>query len=226
MVFGKSSLELKVGIFVFVGLIILATFVLLIGNFKTWTSGYRINFVFNFVNGVKIGAPIRFAGVDVGEVRQIRFIFNPKESKTKVNIEGWINKEVMIPRDSTVWVNTLGLLGEKYIEIMPGKDFQNILAKDGSLEGVDPVPMHEVAVLARNIADDLETIIQRIKDKEGTIGRLLYDNRLYQEIAEMIKNKEGTIGKLFYDDSLYKEIEALIKDLRQHPWKLLKRTKQ
>lgn len=225
MVFGKSSLELKVGIFVFGGLVILAIFVLLIGNFKSWTSGYRINFVFNFVNGVKIGAPIRFAGVDVGEVRQIKFIFKPEESKTKVKIEGWINKEVRIPMDSTVWVNTLGLLGEKYIEIMPGKDFKNILPKDGSLEGVDPVPMHEVAVLARNIADDLETIIQRIKDKEGTIGKLLYDDGLYRKIEEAIKNKDGTIGRLFYDDSLYKEIEALVRDLRQHPWKLLKRTK-
>ena len=55
MIFGKTKLELKVGIFVFMGLVILAVAVLSIGGFKTWTSGYEVNFIFNFVNGVKIG---------------------------------------------------------------------------------------------------------------------------------------------------------------------------
>jgi hypothetical protein len=56
MIFGKTKLELKVGLFVFIGLAILVVFVLSIGGFKTWSSGYRINLIFNFVNGVKIGA--------------------------------------------------------------------------------------------------------------------------------------------------------------------------
>ena len=61
MIFGKTKLEMKVGIFVFIGLIILVVFVLSIGGVKTWSSGYKVNFIFNFVNGVKNGAPVRFA---------------------------------------------------------------------------------------------------------------------------------------------------------------------
>lgn len=202
MIFGKTKLELKVGIFVFVGLLILTAFVLLIGDFKTWTSGYQVNFMFNFVNGVKIGAPVRFAGVDVGEVKEIKFILAPEEQITKVQIVGWLKKEVKIPQDSTVWVNTLGLLGEKYIEIMPGKDYKNFLLAHQNLIGVDPIAMHEVAQLAKNIAGDIDKSIVKIK------------------------NKEGTIGKLLYDDTIYKELEALIMDLRQHPWKLFWKTKE
>ena len=63
MIFGKTKLEMKVGIFVFIGLIILVTFILSIGGFKTWTSGYKVSFIFDFVNGVKLGAPVRFSGV-------------------------------------------------------------------------------------------------------------------------------------------------------------------
>ena len=63
MIFGKTKLELKVGFFVFIGLLILIIFILSIGGFKTWSSGYHINLSFNFVNGVKVGAPVRFAGV-------------------------------------------------------------------------------------------------------------------------------------------------------------------
>ncbi|MCM8780322.1 MAG: MlaD family protein, partial [Candidatus Omnitrophica bacterium] len=113
MIFGKTKLELKVGIFVFVGLVILGVFVLLIGDIRTFTSGYKINISFEFVNGVKVGAPVRFAGVDVGEVKETRFIFLPQEAKTKVIVVAWIKNEVKVPSDSVVWVNTLGLLGEK-----------------------------------------------------------------------------------------------------------------
>lgn len=196
MIFGKTRLELKVGIFVFIGLVILVTFVLLIGDFKTWTSGYNVNFTFNFVNGVKVGAPIRFSGVDAGEVKDIEFVFVPQENKMKVKIIGWVREEAKIPVDSTVWVNTLGLLGEKYIEVMPGEDRKNYLSAGGNLIGNDPIAMHEVAQLVKNITDDLDESIVKIK------------------------NQEGTIGKLLYDDTIYKELEALIMDIRKHPWKL------
>lgn len=114
MIFGRSKTELKVGIFVFVGLVILMIFILSIGGFKTWSSGYKVKFVFNFINGVKLGAPVRFAGVDVGQVKKINFI-SSLDGRTKVEIVAWVKDSVNIPLDSSIWVNTLGLLGEKYI---------------------------------------------------------------------------------------------------------------
>jgi ABC-type transporter Mla subunit MlaD len=74
MIFGKTKMEFKVGFFVFIGLIILMIFVFSIGSFRTWASGYRVNFIYNFVNGIKVGAPVRFSGVDAGEIEKIRFI--------------------------------------------------------------------------------------------------------------------------------------------------------
>jgi len=201
MMFGKTKLELKVGIFVFTGLVILVTFILLIGDFKTWTSGCRINFLFDFINGVKVGAPVRLSGVDVGQVKEINFIFNPQENKTKVRITGWIRKEVKVPIDSTIWINTLGLLGEKYVEIIPGKDYAHLVT-DEPITGEEPIATHEIAKLAKNIASDLDESIVKIK------------------------NKEGTIGKLLYDDTIYNELEALVTDIRQHPWKLFFKTKE
>jgi phospholipid/cholesterol/gamma-HCH transport system substrate-binding protein len=202
MVFGKSKLEMKVGIFVFGGLMILAMFVFLIGRFETWTAGYRVNFTFNFVNGVKLGAPVRFAGVDVGEVKDIKCLFLPQDNKTVVKINCWVKNDIKIPRDSSAWVNTLGLLGEKYIEVMPGEDYGDLLTANQDLAGVDPVPMQEVTELAKKIATNLDNIIAKIK------------------------NKEGTIGKLFFDDTIYNDLEALVQDLRKNPWKLFFKTKE
>lgn len=195
MLFGKTRLELKVGIFVFIGIIVLVVFILSIGGFKTWSEGYKIGFSFDFVNGVKIGAPVRYAGVDIGQVKEINFRRNDL-NETKVDITGWVKKEVRIPVDSTIWINTLGLLGEKYIEIMPGKELNNFVKADTIIKGHNPIAMHEVGDLVKNIVDDIDDLIVEIK------------------------TGQGTIGKLFVDDAIYNEIESLVLDLKSHPWKL------
>jgi len=202
MIFGKTKLELKVGIFVFIGMVILVIFILSIGGFKTWSSGYRINVNFNFVNGVKVGAPVRFAGVDVGEVKKIKLEFVPQESRSNVCLMIWVRDVIKIPADSTVWVNTLGLLGEKYVEIIPGKDYAHPVKENGFMTGVDPLPIHTIFNEAENIMHNLD---------EG---------------LSQIRKKEGTLGKLLYDDKLYNELDAMITDVRKNPWKLFFKTKE
>jgi len=223
MIFGKSRLELKVGIFVFIGLVILLIFVLLIGDFKNVISTYRINFIFNFINGVRIGAPVRFAGVDVGEVKEIKFIYSPEDGKEKVCVVGRVRNGIKIPVDSSIWVNTLGLLGEKYIDVMPGKDYGNLLKDNQNIIGNDPFPMHEFGELAKSIAQKINKSIQEMEDAVGAVKTLT--ENLDDGISK-IKNKEGTLGKLLYDDAIYNELDALIVDIRKHPWKLLFREKE
>jgi phospholipid/cholesterol/gamma-HCH transport system substrate-binding protein len=202
MIFGKTKLELKVGIFVFIGLVILVIFILSIGGFKTWSSGYHIKLNFNFVNGIKVGAPVRFAGVDVGEVKRIKLEFLPEENRSNVNLDIWVRNIIAIPSDSSVWVNTLGLLGEKYIEIMPGTDYAHSLKNNDSLAGVDPLPIHQIFNNAENILRNLNDGIAKIK------------------------NKEGSLGKFIYDDAIYNEMQALVTDVRKNPWKLFIKTKE
>ncbi len=202
MIFGKTKLELKVGTFVFIGLVILIIFILSIGGFKTWSSGYHLNLNFNFVNGVKVGAPVRFAGVDIGEVKGIKLEFIPVENRSNIRLDIWVRDIIKIPSDSTVWVNTLGLLGEKYVEIIPGKDYVNVLKENQSLTGIDPLPIHEIFNRAENVMRNLDT-----------------------GLAKII-NKEGSLGKFIYDDTIYNELEAFTIDIRKNPWKLLFKTKE
>lgn len=196
MIFGKTKLEFKVGVFVIVGLATLAVFLMFIGKIQATTSGYKVNMLFNFGNGIKNGSPVRFAGVDIGVVKSVELFYSSQESKSKVRVVCWLRKDIKIPTSSSVWINSLGLLGEQYIEIMPGKDYSNCLAEGEEMKGQDPVPMHEIGLLAKNIAVSLEEGVKRIEDKEGTVGKLLYDDTIYNDLA------------------------AMIKDLRAHPWKL------
>ncbi|MFA5005256.1 MAG: MlaD family protein [Candidatus Omnitrophota bacterium] len=202
MIFGKTKLELKVGIFVFIGLVIFVLFILFIGGFKTWSSGYKISINFNFINGVKIGAPVRFAGVDAGEIKKIYIEYLPDVNKTNIRLEAWLRSNIKVPVDSTVLVNTLGLLGEKYVEIMPGDNYAQCLTDGQNLTGIDPMPMDKVMKTAQDILSNIDDSLAKIR------------------------NKEGTMGKLIYDDAIYNELQAFVTDVRKNPWKLFIKTKE
>jgi phospholipid/cholesterol/gamma-HCH transport system substrate-binding protein len=202
-----KSLEFKVGIFVFIGIMILSWFIFRIGDVKLTTSGYHLRVLFGFANGIKIGAPVRVAGVDKGEVKEIK-LTHSADGKPTVFIRIWLEGDTQIPVDSRAWVNTLGLLGEKYLEIIPGKDYNKILVADGLLVGEDPTSVQEVTDLAKDIA-------LQVKDTLSTLNSVLTD----------MHEGRGTIGKLFTDDRLYTDIEEMFADLKKHPWKLLYRPK-
>lgn len=198
----KLSLELKVGVFVFIGLAIMVTFVLFIGDFRDWRNRYNIKIEFGFINGVRVGAPVRFSGLDVGEVKDIQPLVDPATNATRIRIIARLKGGVRIPEDSRVWVNTLGLLGEKYIEIMPGKDYSRVLKDEDIIAGNDPVPMNEFSDYAIDIIQDLKDLINKINNAQGTIARLLYE------------------------DTIYNDLEAFVADIKKHPWKLFFRTKE
>ena len=134
-----------------------------------------------------------------------------------------INRNIKIPLDSKVWVNTLGILGEKYIEIMPGKDFGSV-AKDGdTMVGNDPFAMQEFGELAKTVINKLEETLVGINGVSDSVKALTLN---LDDGITRIKNGEGTIGKLMYKDDLYNELEAFVVDIKSHPWKLFWKGKE
>jgi len=208
MIKQKSNLDVKVGIFVFIGIIILTIIVFSIGGKHFFRVGYNIKVIFNFANGLEVGAPVRVAGVSVGEVKEIFIKNDPQSGDTKVEVIAWLERDVRVQTDAKAYINTLGLLGEKYVEIMPGID-RNILNENDILIGYDPTSMEKVTEKALGVINKLDRATE-------------YANR----ILEKVDKGEGTIGKLFTDDTLYKQLEDFVQDIKKHPWKLLIKTKE
>ena len=129
--------------------------------------------------------------------------------KSKVRVKVWVKKDARIPVDSQFWINTLGLLGEKYLEIMPGKDYQTLVKENDGIAGSDPVPMDE-------ITKETKKLVLQIEEAVNSLNTML----------AQVKSGEGTLGKFFYDETVYKNIEGLTEDLRRHPWKLFWKTKE
>jgi phospholipid/cholesterol/gamma-HCH transport system substrate-binding protein len=194
----------------------------MIGDFRLINPGYTFKITFGFANGVKKSAPVRLSGVEMGEVREIEFSYDDKTKKSFVIIEVWVKREAKIPIYSRCWVNMLGLLGEKYIEIMPGQNYGHLLNDGSVIVGEDPIAIQELTDLSRQIAEQVGTTVEEVSI---TLGKLNTTLDSINSILANVKQGEGTVGKLFYDDSLYNNIEEMFGDLKEHPWKLLYRPK-
>lgn len=205
----RSKFELKVGIFVFLGLAALCYIVFSIGDFYILRPGYHIKLIFGYASGVEVGAPVRFAGVEVGKVEDIMIFYDQKEEKTRVEVTAWVQSSTQIERDAQAYVNTLGLLGEKYIEILPGTRQKGFLQEGNTIVGTDPIPTEKLTERAYQIAGDLQKTLDSVN-----------------EIMDKIRKGEGTIGKLITEDKIHRDLEALVADLKKHPWKLLKKDKE
>ena len=229
----ESNLELKVGTFVIIALILLCIFVFMISDISLFKPGWNLKLIFGFADGVKIAAPVRVAGVDMGKVKEIKMFYDTKEKKTVIEILVWLSSDAKVPVDSRAWVNQLGLLGEKYIEIIPGKNYSSYLKNADQLVGDDSISMRELGELGRKIAAKLDesfTGINEVFKDEKTraslkdlVANLSGTTESLNAIFAKIKNGEGTIGKLLYEDTIYKDLEGLTSDLKAHPWKLLRK---
>lgn len=201
--------ELKVGIFVIIGLAILTYIVFSIGGFKIFTPSYSIKIIFGFANGVEENAPVRLAGVNAGEVKIIRLFYDEKEKKTKVELTARIEKFARIEEDSQVFVNTLGLLGEKYIEILPGTKGARLLEEGDIMIGKDSVPTEKLTERGYELMADLKELSAKANAIMGRIER-----------------GEGTVGKLLKEEKIYNDLEAIVEDIKKHPWKLLHKPRE
>lgn len=202
----RYDFEFKVGMFVAIGIAIFISMIFSIGSFRSFEQRYSLKLRFNFANGVQVAAPVRLAGVRVGEVSDIDIVLDKENQKTVVDLTIVLNKKAKVEKDAEAFINTLGLIGEKYIEIMPGTAGNETLKSGQTLIGKDSVPVEKVTEKAYEMMVDFKKLTESANI-----------------VMDKVKTGQGTVGKLFMEDGLYKELEDFVKDLKAHPWKLLQK---
>ena len=241
----KANLELKVGLFVFMALAALVLLVFKAGDFYL-KPGYTLRLIFNFVSGVDSGSPVRLAGVNVGEIKEVHVVRNA-EGATEVEMFAWIAKGVSIEEDAEARINSLGLLGEKYVEIIPGTTGGKTVPGGGTLVGKSPVALERLTESGNRLISKIEYTFDNVNEvvadakfkaslkntfgnAEGVTGNLkeasddLKDTlKSARIVMARLLDGEGSIGRLLKDDTIAKDLEAFVKDIKAHPWKLLKR---
>lgn len=200
-----------VGIFVFMGLLFLIAGVLMIGDLhETFKKKMQVISQFDDVNGLQTGNSIWFSGVKIGTVSSIDLY---GESKVVVSLKIDIKAQQYIRKDALVKISTDGLIGNKILVIYGGTS-QYAEVESGDTLAVEKTFSSEdmINTLQKNnenllaittdfmaISTDVKSISKKLTTSEGTIGKLLNDDILYNNIntaAASLKNASAKAQEL------------------------------
>ena len=218
----KHIVEIKIGAFFIAAVAILFFALMSIREIDFFKGTYEIKSKFYFAEGLRRASPVRFCGVEVGEIKKVEVI--EEGNKSIVIVTAKIENDVRIPINSYFFINSLSLFGEKYLEISPPEEVTEYLKPGSIVEGVSPIPLFNVFATFNKTMKEVHEFVREGKIKtsfENTVTNLEDISIELKSIVKGINDADGTIGKLIYDDSLYNRTEEFIEDLKEHPWKLL-----
>jgi len=183
-----------VGIFLLLGFVTLGAFIFSKGILTLRKEGYEIKVAFSFVSGLEPGAPVRVSGVRVGEVRGIEVIY---KEKPKVIVTLWLNEKVKLRRGSQILIRSIGLVGDRYIEIMPTSFTDTPLIGDKDfVQGIDPIPMERLVNLGEDMIRDVSQVLSAaneiLSDKEMKISL----NKIFKDFLTLTKGGNELISKI------------------------------
>jgi len=214
--------ELKIGIVAVSAIVLAIVFIFAVGGQAGffWQQ-YELKTRFNDVQGLKAGAVIRVAGVEVGKVDQILFSGSEVEVRLKVKKE----MQSRITSDSRASIGSLSLLGEPVIDISPS-------ATGTPLKGGDTIPsvrpkgqLSDVAESATQSLGQINEVLKDIRAGKGTVGKVFTDDDLYKEITQFvtsaqvvaagIRDGKGTLGLMLRDPAAYNSLNAALGNLTE-----------
>jgi len=186
----------RLGAFIVLALLIFAAGVFWIGNKQfLFRSTYRLSAEFQNVAGLNGGAEVRVGGIHEGTVRQIQLPMRPNEKiRVLMDLEGRTRN--VIKKDSIANIRSEGLVGDKFVEISFGSE-QSPKVNDGdTIQGQAPLQISDLLNKTNQVLDttqgavanvndtakNLSSITTKIDQGQGTIGALINNRKIYQNV--------------------------------------------
>ena len=226
--------QLRVGVLVIVSLTVLAIGIFFIsGQVGFLSRRYVLKTYFSSASDLHEGAEVRLAGIAVGNVDKVT-ISSFSDPNRAVEVDMGISRKFQkqIRTDSSATIETVGLLGESYIDISRGTQDQPVLPPGGVVRGREQPDIkqivqntNDVITNLRDVSAKLSDISSEIQKGHGTLGKIIYDQELYnkinktadsvQSIVADVQEGHGTLGKFLTDETLYQKATASVDRLNQ-----------
>lgn len=224
---GEKHIEVKVGLLVLVALVVLAGFIFVLGNFSL-AKGFSFYVDFDFSGNLQAGAPVKIAGIKVGKVEQVDYLGGQKITESGrrvyVRVKAWVQERVRgtVFEDAEFFINTQGVLGEQYLEIVPGSPDKKPIQPHQILVGVTPPRMD---LVVSRLYELLDGVTRLLREDRQTIHNLLQVSVKTLSSIDVLLNEnqneiKGLMGSL---DNFVAQSGELIMALRQgigHPQQL------
>jgi phospholipid/cholesterol/gamma-HCH transport system substrate-binding protein len=222
--------QLKVGALILVALVILGVAILKLGNAgNLFGKRYRLVAYVASASGLRIGGPVTVAGQLAGSIKDIQFL--PVDIDTTRNLEliVEVNSALreQVRQDSRAKIKTMGLLGDKVFDITVGTPKYRALHEGDTLVIAPSIDYEAVVQQASGaisevvrLTRDLSKVTSSINRGEGTLGQLVTNRQLYDQLnatlsrtsalMARLENPRGTIGRLLDDPSLYNSLNRAV----------------
>lgn len=211
--------ELKIGIVTAFAIIMAMTLIFLLsGEGGFFWERYSVKTLFPNAAGLKPGAPVRLAGVEVGSVAEVDLAGNQVEVVMEINR----NYQQQVTTDSRASLGSVSLLGESAVDITASSSGTPVPEWGYVDSGPAAGSLTEVTTKAAEGIEQLTVILQEIRGGRGTIGRLITDDALYREMNTLVAAAEdvvqnvnagrGTLGRLVNDPTAARALETSLQN--------------
>ncbi|NOY53862.1 MAG: MCE family protein [Deltaproteobacteria bacterium] len=208
--------ETMVGIFVLLGIAAVSVLVFSIaGKQKLFEPRYRLRAEFSEIGGLKIGAPVRLAGLEVGNVESLKFTPGGKIVATLSLRKRY---RYQIRSDSVATISSVGILGDKSVEITIGSKIKGILRDGMEIQAKNPFDVAQFIDQVIPMAEKLDKILSYISSISGEFA--MQDLHLSEtmehagNIVKKIDEGRGSFGKAVNDPALYDKLIRLSNSAR------------
>jgi len=207
-------IETSVGLFAVIGTVLLvSTFFVLLDKEHAFERRFRLVATFDNVSGLKPGAAVQLAGIDVGSVGSVQF---NEENRADVLLEIRDTFRGRIYKDAMASIATMGLLGDKIIILVSGTrrvgsvEDGDVISTERYMELTDV--MDEVGPALQNMKEVLDGMSGFFASLDAPVSKLDKVLSSVGQIAEQLSAGEGTAGAIFKDPQLYSKLVTLIED--------------
>lgn len=200
----RFGTEAKIGVAIILAIIILIYGIVYLQELPVRKEGHTIKMIFKNVTGLGRGDAVTVAGFKVGHVLKLRLVEN------SVEVNAWVGSEANLPKDSRAYLKSLGVVGEKYIELVPGNSDQTIQDGD-TLRGGYQEDIAEVSSSVSGAINQATAVLARLRSVlDSTLN-----NKAQSNIGESITNvKSMTDGLNRVIEKNSREIDAVVSNLK------------
>ena len=227
--------QLRVGLTVIIASITLAVLIFVMtGTTGLFTKKIVIRSYVDNAGGLRVGAPVRLEGVDIGNVTHIRVVRDPlrKIAPVEVTMKITTKYEDTMRSDCHASMNTAGVLGEVFVDIDCRAAKGGPLVNGAELPTDDVTQLQDVVRASQGTLQNIDTLVKRldsiltfIQSGQGSIGKIIYDPSLFnrandmlsqlQNIVAQANSTNGSIGKLLNSDELYNKANLAVDNLNK-----------
>lgn len=220
--------QLRVGLTViFASIVLVVLIFLMTGSTGLFTKKITLYAYFDNAGGLRVGAPVRLEGVDIGNVKRVRVVASHALTPVQVTMQVTSKYVDAIHKDSRATLSTAGVLGEVFVDIS-SREAKGPPVQNGDVLAIEQHPeLMDVVRASQSTLQNVQALVNRadhimaqIESGEGSVGKLIYDptlfNRLnstlaeFQKVANALSQGKGSLGKLIVDDELYRKANGTL----------------